>query len=119
MRLVKSFGFALNGIRYCLREPNFKIHIGFSMLAILLGFLLHITSTEWIVVTTCSALVLAFEMVNTAIERLCNIVYPGFNKSIKIVKDVSAGAVLLIAMMAVICGAIIFIPKIIASFQNI
>lgn len=119
MRLVKSFGFALNGIKYCLQEPNFKIHIGFSVLAMLLGFLLDISSLEWIIVTLCIALVLASEMFNTAIERLSNIVYPGFSQAIKIVKDVSAAAVLLIAMMAVVCGSIIFIPKMLAYFQNI
>ncbi len=119
MRLIKSFGFAVSGIKYCLQEANFKIHIGLAVMAVVLGFILGISPTEWIVIAICIAAVLAFEMLNTAIERLCNIVYPGFNAGIKMVKDVSAGAVLLIAIMAAVCGAIIFVPKIFLLIKNI
>jgi diacylglycerol kinase len=119
MRLIKSFGFAVNGIKFCLQEPNFKIHLGFALLATLLGFILNISLAEWALVALCIGLVLALEMINTAIEQLCNIVYPGFNPLIKMVKDVSAAAVLVVAIAAAICGFIIFIPKIITGFQNI
>ena len=112
MRLIKSFGFAINGLKSCLKEPNFKIHIGMAILSVILGFVLHISDMEWMVVIICIALVLAFEMLNTALEQMCNIIYPGFNPFVKIVKDVSASAVLIVAIMAVVCGAIIFIPKI-------
>ena len=111
MQLIKSFGFALNGIKLCLKEPNFKIHLLLAVLAILLGFLLHISNMEWIVVLICITMVLAFEMLNTAIEHLCDIVSPAFNPVIKIIKDVSAAAVLVVALMAAVCGAVIFLPK--------
>lgn len=88
-------------------------------MAILLGIGLKISDTEWLLVVICISMVLAFEMLNTAIEHICNMVQPGFNNLIKIIKDVSAGAVLIIAVMAAICGAIIFIPKIILCIQNL
>lgn len=111
MNLIKSFGFAFNGIKLCLKEPNFKIHLFCALLATILGFLLRISNIEWLVVLICITLVLAFEMLNTAIEHLCNVVSPTFNPVIKIIKDVSAAAVLVVALMATVCGAIIFIPK--------
>jgi diacylglycerol kinase (ATP) len=112
MRLLRSFGFAINGFRICAKEPNFKIHIALAILAVVMGVLLHISITEWLVVSICIALLLAFEMLNTALEQICNLVCPGFNPAIKIIKDVSAAAVLIVAIMAAVCGAIIFIPKI-------
>ncbi len=111
MRLIKSFGFAFNGIKLCLKEPNFKIHLLFALLATMLGFLLHISNMEWLAVLICITLVLAFEMLNTATEQLCNLISPAFNPVIKIIKDVSAAAVLVVALMAAVCGVVIFLPK--------
>lgn len=111
MRLIKSFGFAINGIKLCSKEPNFKIHLLLALLATMLGFLLHISNMEWLAVLICITLVLAFEMLNTAIEQLCNLISPAFNPVIKIIKDVSAAAVLVVALMAAICGVVIFLPK--------
>lgn len=116
-RLVRSFGYAWQGIRQCLaHEPNFKIHVGFAAAATGMGVLLQLTVTEWAVILICIAMVIAMEMVNTALEHLCNLVYPGHSPVIKKVKDVAAGAVMLCAMAAAICGFIIFIPKIILLF---
>ena len=111
MRLIKSFGFAINGIKLCSKEPNFKIHLLLALLATMLGFLLHISNMEWLAVLICITLVLAFEMLNTATEQLCNLISPAFNPVIKIIKDVSAAAVLVVALMAAVCGAVIFLPK--------
>ena len=58
-------------------------------------------------------MVLSLEMINTAIERICNIVHKEPHPGIKIIKDLAAGAVLLAAFVAAICGTIIFLPKII------
>lgn len=112
MRLLRSFQFAINGFKICAKEPNFKIHIALAILAVILGLLLHISKTEWMLVSICIAILLGFEMLNTAIEQICNLIHPEFSPAIKIIKDVSAAAVLIVAIMAAICGAIIFIPKI-------
>ena len=115
-RLLKSFKWAGQGIIYCIRrEKNFQLHCFFAGLAILAGILFSISAIEWIVLTMCMATVLTLEMLNTAIEHLCNITRPEKDPTVKIIKDVSAGAVLVIAIMTVVCGAIIFIPKIVAS----
>lgn len=114
-RLLRSFGFAGQGLRYCAgREKNFQVHCILAVLVIITGFVLKISLQEWIIVSMCIAAMLAFEMLNTAIEHLCNIVQPASHPTVKIIKDVSAGAVFLIALMSVVCGAIIFLPKILA-----
>jgi diacylglycerol kinase len=118
-RLIKSFGYAGQGLMHCIKkEKNFQVHCIAAVAAFAGGFILKISPAEWMVVVICMALVLAFEMANTAIEHLCNITQPAVNPAIKIIKDVSASAVMLIAVMAAICGFIIFIPKIIVCFQN-
>lgn len=82
------------------------------MIATTIGLVCNISATEWMIVIGCIALVMAMEMMNTAIEKLCNIVSKDFHPTIKIIKDVTAGAVLLGAIGSLIIGAIIFIPKI-------
>ncbi|RYF85374.1 MAG: diacylglycerol kinase family protein [Chitinophagaceae bacterium] len=116
MRLIKSFGYAISGLRLCCKEPNFRIHIFVSLVVIALGALLHIAATEWLVVLLCMALVLGLEMINTAVEHLCNHLHPGRNPAIAVVKDVCAAAVMLAAFIAVVCGFIIFLPKLLLHF---
>lgn len=120
MRLIRSFGYAIKGIVHCMKkEQNFKLHIIASLAAITLAIFLHCSATEWMLVLLCIALVLSLEMINTAVEKICNMQQTTFHPQIKIIKDVAAGAVLLSAIAAAICGAIIFLPKIILLFQAI
>jgi diacylglycerol kinase len=114
MRLIRSIGFACNGLKRCFAaEANFKIHVLLGIITILMGIGLHISTAEWLVVLICFALVLMIEMINTAIEKLCDVVQPTLHPGIKFVKDISAGAVLVAAMVSLTCGIIIFSPKII------
>jgi len=118
-RLIWSFVFALNGIKQCvLKESNFKIHIFCTVVVIIAGYYFNISSVEWMLVLLCTALVLSMEMINTAIEKLCNVVHREIHPGIKLTKDISAGAVLVSAIAAAICGAIIFIPKIILFIKS-
>ena len=80
------------------------------------GIFLKISTTEWLFIISCSALVLSIELINTAMEFLCDMVSKEIHPSIKIIKDLGAAAVLLIAAGSVIIGIMIFLPKIIARF---
>jgi diacylglycerol kinase len=114
MRLIRSFGYAFEGIWHCYtKELNFRIHVTFMLLAISAGFGLKISVMEWIILSGCIAMVLILEMLNTAIERLCDIVSPSRMPQIKIIKDIAAGAVLLGAVASVCIGSFIFFPKIV------
>ncbi len=113
MKLIKSFRYALEGIRYCFTtQLNFRIHL-LVMLAVV-GFAVYagIHTAEWLFVTGCCMLVLTAELFNTAIEKLCDAVTSEQHPVIKAVKDMSAGAVLISAAGSVIIGCIIFFPKI-------
>jgi diacylglycerol kinase len=113
MKLLKSFSYAWAGIRQCfVSESNFSIHAVAAIIAIILSVLLKISAGEWIAVCFCIALVITMEMLNTAIEKLCDVVHKEIHPSIKKVKDIAAGAVLVSAVFSVVTGCIIFLPKI-------
>lgn len=113
-KFIKSFGYAFRGIGevFC-REQNFKVHTLMGILALLLGWFFQISPWEWCFLAVVIALVLAAEMANTAIENLCDVTHPEQNETIRVVKDVSAGMVLVCAIGALAVGIVIFLPKLI------
>ena len=113
MKILKSFAFAFNGLKICFsNETNFKVHILLVVIAMLFGIGFTISGTEWLAIFFCIALVLSMEMVNTAIEKLCDMVQVDFHPAIKKIKDIAAGAALVTATCSVLVAAIIFVPKI-------
>ncbi|HEK21681.1 MULTISPECIES: diacylglycerol kinase family protein [unclassified Mucilaginibacter] len=117
-KLIRSFGFAFKGFRYAFTtQQNFRIHVFAAIAALLLGWYLHISVNEWQWVILCIMLMLVTEMLNTAIEALTDLVSPDYNKLAGHVKDISAGAVLLVALFSLVTGGIIFLPKIIHLFH--
>ncbi len=118
MKITRSFGHAWNGIQFCYKtQMNFGIHLLLLLLVIIAGFLLKISNTEWLFIIICSMLVLALELINTAIEHLCDLITKDIHPAIKIVKDVSAAAVLIAAAGSALTGIIIFLPKIIGLLK--
>ncbi|GHU58782.1 diacylglycerol kinase [Bacteroidia bacterium] len=112
-----SFRYAFQGIgRLFQYEPNVRIHAVAGICVIIAGFLLKISAMEWIAIVIVIGLVISAEAFNTAIEKLCDVVSPDYSESIKHIKDMSAGAVLLTAIASAITGLIIFIPKITVIF---
>lgn len=111
---LRSFVYAFNGIKYTLfTQQNFRIQVTLAIVAILLGFLLKISLIEWLAIIIVIGMVLGAEIFNSSIEELTNLISPEKNKIAGIVKDISAGAVLILAISALIIGTIIFLPKII------
>jgi diacylglycerol kinase len=118
-KFLKSFLYALRGLKHAvIHEQNLAIEIFCAIFVIAFSFLFDISKLEWFVVIINIGLVLMAELFNTAIENLCNIIHKETHPVIKIVKDVSAGAVLITSIMAFICGCIIFIP-IFSSFIKV
>ncbi len=111
--LTKAFGYAFFGLFLFFKmERNGKIQLSLALLVTAFGIALQISAQEWIYVLLCIAVVLSLEMLNSAIEKLCDMVCAEYNTTIKIVKDVSAGAVLWTSLISLIVAAIIFLPKI-------
>ena len=109
---VKAFGHAFRGVRDLLKgTPHAVIHLVMALLAILLGVVLRISSGEWLAIIIVIGMVLASETMNSAIETLADRVTLERDERIRKVKDLSAAAVLLAAIAALVVGAVIFVPK--------
>lgn len=114
MKFLKSFTWAFNGLLIFFRhERNGRIQLLIAIGVILLSARLNISATEWVAVIICIGTVIALEMLNSSLEKLCNMIEPNFHPVIKTVKDIAAAAVLWAAMCTAIAGLIIFIPKLI------
>ena len=86
--------------------------IGIMILVIIAGIILKINKSEWIICIILFAIVIGSELFNTSIETIVDMVMPEKNEKAKIAKDVSAGAVLVVAIGAAIIGLVIFVPRI-------
>jgi diacylglycerol kinase (ATP) len=116
-KLFKSFGYAISGLRNLIRsEQNARIHLMISLGVILAGFLLQLSAIEWCVVALCIGLVFAAEGFNTAFEKIVDHLFPEFHETARQVKDIAAGAVLICALMAAMCGIVLFLPKLVSLF---
>lgn len=107
-KTIRSFRFAGQGIFDLFRyENNAKVHLLAAVFTVAIGFWLRFSVTEWAIILTQIGLVWAAEAVNTAIEKLCDVVSPGHNPTIGKVKDMAAGAVLILTILAVVVGLLI------------
>lgn len=116
---MKSFAFAFNGIKNLIkREHNARIHLVALVFVIGIGVFLKIELLEWVAIVIVSGLVILTELFNTAIERFADFVEPKWNVEIGLIKDYCAGAVLISAIIAVIVGGLVFIPKIVEAINT-
>lgn len=112
MRLFKSFQYAWNGILYCFKtQANFRIHfIGFIFM-LASAYYFRFEKMEWLVCLILSALVFFAELINTAIESAIDLTTQEYSELAKITKDCAAGAVLVLAVFAVIVWGVIVFGK--------
>ena len=116
---VRSFGFAFEGLRTAYKnEPNLKIHTFFALFALAIGALLGLSIVEWLLLTFTIFYVITLELLNSVLENVVNIVSPEIKSYAKVAKDVSAACVLLAAILSVIVGLALFVPKIVALISN-
>jgi len=119
--VLKSFQYAFSGISYVLKTSrNFKIQLIFAFISLMIGFLLHISQSNYVILIATIMSVLILEILNTSIESIVDLVVKKeFNSLAKISKDTSAGAVLLASINSVIIAVYIFVPKIKLLFESI
>jgi diacylglycerol kinase len=94
-------------------QPNLWIQSLMAMAVCMAGFMLTISVPEWLILILCIFFVLVSEIFNTAVETLTDLVQPEFHPLAGKVKDIAAGAVLFASAGTIICGCIIFLPKIV------
>lgn len=111
---VKSFSYAIAGLRqFVVREHNARLHVVATIGVIIAGLVFRVSRIEAAILTIVTGLVWITEILNTCVERLADMITRERHPGIKIIKDLSAGAVLTSAVTAVIVALFIFIPKII------
>ena len=117
-KLIKSFSNALRGIAFLFNsQVNARIELTITGLVIISGILLEISTSDWLVISLCIALVLGLEGINTSIEIILDKLHPDFDIKIGKAKDVAAGAVLIAAVVAAIIGFTIFAPRLVDLFK--
>ena len=111
---LHSYIHACRGITIAFRfEPNMRLHFIGAIAVMLINIFLQISRGEWITTGGLIALVFMAEIFNTAIEKLSDRVTKQHDPLIRDVKDLAAGAVLIICLFAVVCAVIIYVPYII------
>lgn len=111
-RAQDSFKYAIEGILHCFRtQRHMQFHFVMLVLVLSSGLLLALDTQDMLILLFCISLVIATEMVNTAVEALADMVTQSYHPMAKLAKDVAAGAVLVASANAVIAGLLIFFGK--------
>lgn len=111
---INSIGYAFRGMFLLLRtEASIKIQSVIALWVTVAGFYFNVSILEWIAQLLAIGMVMGMEALNTAIEKLADYIQPVHNRKIGLIKDISAGAVMIVAIIASIVGLIIYVPKLI------
>lgn len=106
-----AFSFAIRGIRLTVNEPHTHIHIVLATIALVLAFVLKISSGEWLALILSITLVFTLEALNTAIESVVDLITVDYHELARDAKDIAAGAVFIAALGALLIGIMIFFPR--------
>lgn len=113
IKRIKSVGYAFKGAYQLITtEASVKVQFVIGLIMTVAGFYFGLSPMEWAIQILTIALIMAIEGVNTAIEELADFIHPDHHHKIGLIKDLAAGAVFIVAIAAVIVGAIIYFPKI-------
>ena len=114
-KFIRSFEFPIKGLKYAYRnEQNLAVDVGIALIVCIFGFLFQINKYEWAILVLTIGLVISCELINTAIEAVVDLVTEEYHPLARVAKDTSAAAVFIFAIVAVIVGIIIFLPKLIS-----
>ena len=109
--MKEKFRPAFNGILLGFKDPAIRLQMILAMLAMIAGFVLKLNIAEWIAVILCMGLVLSTEILNTCVEKVCDLYSKEEDERIKVIKDLAAGAVLVSAICALITAVLILISR--------
>lgn len=110
-QFFRSLSYALRGVRVVFQtEQSFRIQSSVAIVVILAAIFFHVRWFEWVILLILIASVLSLELINSIIERLVDAFKPRLHPVVHDVKDMMAGAVLLVSFVALIIGGIIFWP---------
>jgi diacylglycerol kinase len=119
-RFLKSFGYSIDGLKYAYKyEQSMLIHVIATIGVLIANILFKITPYEWLITFIAIGMVLAAELINTAIEAVVDLVTLEIHPLAKIAKDCGSAATFVLAMMAAVIGCVVYIPHIIEIVGNL
>ena len=118
IKRIKGIIIAISGMFFLLKnEDSIKVHSLFFLLFIFLGYYFEITKNEWIIHIILIGFILTAEALNTVAEKICDFINPKYDDRIKLIKDISAGAVSFAVISSLIVLIIIYYPYISACLK--
>ena len=109
---LRSITFALRGAWLLITtEHSIMVQVSIAIIMSVVGFIMQLSAVEWMFQLMAIGLVLVAESLNTGVEKLSDFIHPDYNDRIGFIKDISAGAATFAAIIAVIIGLIIYLPK--------
>lgn len=116
-RFLKSFKYSIEGLKYAYKnEQSMLVHLIVTIIAITLGIIFKISNFEWIITIFLLSVSASLELLNTAIEAVCDMVTLEYNHLAKIAKDTASASVFFTGMLGFLSALIIYIPKFIELF---
>jgi diacylglycerol kinase (ATP) len=108
----KSVGHAVRGAWLLVTtEHSIIVQVSIAIIMTIIGYFMNLSTNEWLFQIVAIGLVIVAEAANTAIEYLCDFVHPEYHKKIGFIKDIAAGIPFIAAIIAIIIGLIIYVPK--------
>jgi diacylglycerol kinase len=112
-RELKSFGYAFKGIRSAFRsEPHMRFHAFAAVCVLACSAWVQLSAAEFGIIILCIGAVFAAELVNTALEKMVDLVSPGYHEKAGAIKDIAAGAVLVVSVAAAAAGIVLLFPRV-------
>ncbi len=119
-RLISVIKYSLEGIRYFFKyERSAVVYVIAAIIGITGAWMLQMSPMEWLVILFVLLTTLAVELLNTAIEAICDLVSPEYNPLVKIAKDCGSGATFVLSVVGIVVGLIMYVPKIIEWIELI
>ena len=117
-KFLKSLRIAFSGLRAAFKkEQSFRVQVVIGIIVIFFMVILELTSLERAILTLTILAVLSLELINSQIEKFLDLIQPDLHPEVKIIKDLSAGAVLISVLGAIIIGILIFLPHLVYLFK--
>jgi diacylglycerol kinase (ATP) len=118
-KVVESANYAIEGILHAAKtQRHVRYHFCAAVLILLLGLILGVTRFEFIAIVIVTIMVLAIEVLNSALEETVNILFQEYDRRAKVIKDLAAGAVLITAVGAMIAGYVVFYKYFVVIFDE-
>lgn len=109
---MNKFKVAFRGLFLAVAHRSVLIQIILAAIVIAGGFILNLNYYEWLIFLICIGMVILAEMINTAVEMICDYIKPEYDERIGRIKDISAGAVLLVCIVVFAVGSVVLVHKI-------